>query len=58
MRLRTKKEAEAEVVSARRQMDQAVNRMTRILDKVQDQVITAKEELNAMRSKPNGGGTT
>lgn len=58
MRLRTKQEAERQVLVARLQMDRAVDRMTDVLDKVQDQVITAKEELNSMRSDPKGGATT
>lgn len=42
--------AEKEVESARFQVDMAVLRMTKVLDKVQEQASKAKEELHGRRA--------
>ena len=47
---RRKKESDPEVKSARLQIDEAVNRMIEILDKVQQQALEAKEELSERRT--------
>lgn len=58
MRLRTRqKEQEAQVRFARIQLDLAVDKMTGILDKIQDQVVVVKEELEGLRTHENGGGS-
>lgn len=53
---RRRKESDAKVKSARLQIDLAVLKMTEVLDRVQDQVIQAKEDLGDIRDDQGGGG--
>jgi len=50
LRHRRRRESEAQVKSARLQIDLAVLKMTEILDRVEDQVIQAKEDLSGIRT--------
>lgn len=51
MRHRSKEETDEQVVSARIQIDNAVDKLMKILDDVQEQAIAAKAELDRLRSE-------
>lgn len=50
LRNRGKRERDSNVVNARLQIDLAILKMTKILDRVEDQVGEAKKELYEMRT--------